>query len=71
MKYHSNLKNAKLANNVTCDNYFDIPLENVCLPGLYITLGVYMYMLNELQQCAKELDIEIAVHCQKLKPFNK
>ena len=48
--YNSNLAKAKLTNNVISSVFFDIPLENICIPGLHITRGVYMKLLRELEQ---------------------
>ena len=40
--YKGDLRKAKYANNVIHDVFFDIPLNQVSLPGLHITLGVYL-----------------------------
>ena len=56
--YNSNLAKAKLTNNVISCVFFDIPLENICIPGLHITLGVYMKLLRELEHFAKQLRCE-------------
>ena len=58
--YNSNLSKAKLVNNVINDVFFDIPLEKICIPGLHITLGVYIKLLRELEHFAKQLDVKIA-----------
>ena len=48
-EHGSNLSKAKLVNNVISNSFFDIPLENVCIPGLHITLGVYMKLLKAFE----------------------
>ena len=48
-QYSSNLAKAKFVNNVISDIFFKIPLEYVCVPGLHITLGVYMKLLHVLR----------------------
>ena len=45
-RYEGNLKNAKHAFNVISRIFFNIPLEQVCIPGLHITLGVYVKLLE-------------------------
>ena len=44
--YQDNLKYAKNVFNVINEVFFDIPLEQVCLPGLHITLGVYLKLFK-------------------------
>ena len=33
---------AKNAYNVIDDIFFNIPLDHVCIPGLHVTLGIYI-----------------------------
>ena len=40
--------------------FFDIPLEQVCLPGLHITIGVYLKLFKLFELFAKETDSKIA-----------
>ena len=54
-KYNSNLKKAKFARNVVADVFFKVPLEQVCLPGLHITPGVLLNLLNALNNFANPL----------------
>ena len=58
--YKGDLKKAKYANNVINDVFFDIPLNQVSLPGLHITLGVYLKLFRAFEQLAKNIDIKIA-----------
>ena len=47
--YKGDLEKSKYANNVINDVFFNIPLNQVSLPGLHITLGVYLnyfWLLN-------------------------
>ena len=76
--YNSNLSKAKLVNNVISDVFFDIRLEKICIPGLHVTLGVYIKLLRELEHFAKQLDVKIAevfavekdmVGCKELAEF--
>ena len=39
--YNSNLAKTKLANNVISSVFFDIPLENICIPGLHNSRSIY------------------------------
>ena len=54
------LKKAKYANNVINDVFFNIPLNQVSLPGLHITLGGYLKLFLAFEQLAKNIDIKIA-----------
>ena len=58
--YEGNLKNAKHAFNVISRIFFNIPLEQVCIPGLHITLGVYVKLLQHFEYFCKDLDCQIA-----------
>ena len=40
--------------------FFDIPLNQVSLPGLHITMGVYLKLFRSFEQLAKNIDIKIA-----------
>ena len=60
--YNRDLKKAKFAFNVIEEPYFPIPLEQVCIPGLYITLGVYLLMLNYFEIFAMDIDLKMAYH---------
>ena len=59
-RYEGNLKNAKHAFNVISRIFFNIPLEQVCIPGLHITLGVYVKLLEHFEYFCKDLDCQIA-----------
>lgn len=58
--YNSNLKNAKQAFNVIDKPFFNIDLEHVCVPGLHITLGVYLKLFNYFELYCKDVDMQIA-----------
>ena len=55
------LKEAKNCNNVIHKPFFNIPLQQVAIPGLHITLGIYLKLFNTLESFCHSLDIEIAV----------
>ena len=59
-KYNSNLKHAKDALNVIDKPFFNIELDQVCVPGLHITLGVYLKLFNYLELFCKDVDMQIA-----------
>ena len=46
--------------NVIDEPFFQIPLDQVCIPGLHITLGVYLKMFKMFDACCLDIDIEIA-----------
>ena len=58
--YQDNLKYAKNVFNVINEVFFDIPLEQVCLSGLHITLDVYLKLFKLFELFAKETDSKIA-----------
>ena len=58
--YQDNLNYAKNVFNVINEVFFDIPLEQVCLPGLHITLGVCLKLFKLFELFAKETDSKIA-----------
>ncbi|KAL5489429.1 hypothetical protein EMCRGX_G018520 [Ephydatia muelleri] len=41
---------------------FDIPVSQVCPPGLHITLGIFTKMFNLLEAVCCNLDLELALH---------
>ena len=59
-KCNNKLSLAKTVYNVMDDIFFEIPLDQVCLPGLHITLGIYFKIFNDIieRYCA-ELDNKI------------
>ena len=59
-KYDSNLKHAKKCNNVISARFFNVPLSQVCVPGLHITLGVVPKFIKMLEQFCSMLDLKIA-----------
>ena len=54
-----------LANNVIDELFFTIPLCHVCIPGLHLTLSIYMEMFTMLENYSRELDSIIAVFLAK------
>ena len=61
--YNSNLKYAMNCFNVINELFFDVPLDQVCLPGLHITLGIFMKLFREvLEKYCREMDARILNH---------
>ena len=60
-KYNSNLKHAKDAFNVIDKPFFNIELDQVCVPGLHITLGVYLKLFNYFKLFCKDVDMQITL----------
>ncbi|XP_031571701.1 uncharacterized protein LOC116305861 [Actinia tenebrosa] len=56
----SNIKKAKMFNNAIRPPLFDIPIEQVCLPGLHISIGIFNRLYDLLVQELHTLDIHIA-----------
>jgi hypothetical protein len=58
-KSDGNLKKAKLHNNVINKFFFNIPLSQVCPPGLHITLGIFQRLFNLLEEECHMLDLQV------------
>ena len=59
-EHNSNIKFAKKAYNVIGGIFFNILLDQVCLPGLHITLGIYLKIYHDIiEVCAADIDKEI------------
>ena len=58
-RYGGNLKYAKNCNNVISTRFFNIPLSQVCVPGLHITLGVVLKFVKMFEQFCCLLDLKI------------
>eukprot|EP00731_Ephydatia_muelleri_P015665 Em0009g89a len=52
--------NAQLFHNCISKPIFNIPLSQVCLPGLHITPGVFTKILKLLEDTCHELDLKLA-----------
>ncbi len=61
-KYGGNMKFAKKAFNVIHSTFFDIDIDQVFIPGLHITLGVYFKMFNLFIHFCEEIDLAITRH---------
>ncbi|XP_065672288.1 uncharacterized protein LOC124815234 [Hydra vulgaris] len=55
-----NLKNAKLFNNVINETLFNIPLDQVAVPALHISLGTYLKFFNMFEDECHLIDIKLA-----------
>ena len=58
--FNRNLKQAKNTYNVIDDIFSNIPLYHVCIPGLHVTLGIYIKLLNEFESFCKDIDLQTA-----------
>ena len=56
------MKFAKKAFNVIHSTFFDIDIDQVFIPGLHITLGVYFKMFNLFIHFCEEIDLAITRH---------
>ena len=54
------MKHAKDAFNVIDKAFFNIELDQVCVPGLHITLGVYLKLFNYFELFCKYVDMQIS-----------
>ncbi|CAH1248628.1 Hypp8324 [Branchiostoma lanceolatum] len=57
-----NIKKAKNFKNVIAPPMFDIPLNQVCVPGLHISLGLFHKFFKLLEAELQDLDIILANH---------
>ena len=61
----------KKKSNTQCFNvidaaFFQVPIEMVCIPGLHITLGVYLKMFWLLESYCLEVDTKMAaIFCKR------
>ncbi|XP_065665062.1 uncharacterized protein LOC105850185 isoform X2 [Hydra vulgaris] len=55
-----NLKKAKFFNNVINETLFHIPLDQVAVPALHISLGTYLKFFNMFEDECHLLDIKLA-----------
>ncbi|KAI8497930.1 hypothetical protein Bbelb_245820 [Branchiostoma belcheri] len=55
-----NIKKAKDFKNVIAIPMFNIPLDQVCVPGLHISLGLYQKMFKMLESDLQDLDMLLA-----------
>ncbi|XP_065640359.1 uncharacterized protein LOC124815901 isoform X2 [Hydra vulgaris] len=56
-----NLKNAKFFNNVINETLFNIPLDQVAVPALHISLGTYLKFFKIFEDECHLIDIKIAI----------
>ena len=53
-KYTKTLKKAVCVFNVIDDLFFDIPINDICVPGLHKTLGVYLKLFRMFEYAVKQ-----------------
>ena len=59
--YNYNLKKAKFCFDVIGNSFFNIPLSQVCTPGLHITLGVVVKFVKMYELFATGVDFKIGL----------
>jgi hypothetical protein len=55
-----NIKHAKKFNNVIQPHMWDIQIDQICLPALHISLGIFYRLYTLLEQAAHQLDLQLA-----------
>ncbi|KAL5473227.1 hypothetical protein EMCRGX_G027683 [Ephydatia muelleri] len=55
-------KQAKHFHNCITEPIFNIPISQVCPPGLHITLGIFTKLYGLLEDECHNLDLELALH---------
>ncbi|KAL5489444.1 hypothetical protein EMCRGX_G018536 [Ephydatia muelleri] len=51
--------------NCVTEPIFDIPIDQVCLPGLHITQGIFVTLLDLLEDACHQLDLQLAYTYQE------
>ena len=59
--YDSNLKKAKFCFNMIGNRFFNVPLSQVCIPGLHITLGVVVKFVKMFELFAIGVDLKMGL----------
>lgn len=61
----SDIKLAKQCNNVIDDRMLNVPIDQVALPALHISLGTYLKFFNMLEDFCHTTDVKIAAALAK------
>ncbi|KAL5506255.1 hypothetical protein EMCRGX_G007860 [Ephydatia muelleri] len=56
-----NAKKVKEFYNCISKSFFDVPLSQVCLPGLHISQGIFLKIFNLLENACHDLDVKMAL----------
>ncbi|KAL5493971.1 hypothetical protein EMCRGX_G015225 [Ephydatia muelleri] len=56
-----NAKKVKEFYNCISKPFFDVPLSQVCLPGLHISQGIFLKIFNLLENACHDLDVKMAL----------
>ncbi|KAL5479256.1 hypothetical protein EMCRGX_G022753 [Ephydatia muelleri] len=59
-------KDAQFYSNCISEPIWDIPLDQVCLPGLHITQGMFTKLFDLLEASCHEWDLKLAYHYQRV-----
>ena len=58
---------AKTVYNVIDIPFFNIPIDQVCIPGVHLTLGIYLKMFNMFEAFCLDVDMKIGVDVEQIK----
>ena len=58
---------AKTVYNVIDIPFFNIPIDQVCIPGLHLTLGIFLKMFNMFEAFCFDVDMKIGVDVEQRK----
>ena len=47
--------------------FFNIPIDQVCIPGLHLTLGIFLKMFNMFEAFCFDVDMKIGVDVEQRK----
>ncbi|XP_078699179.1 uncharacterized protein LOC144926373 [Branchiostoma floridae x Branchiostoma belcheri] len=57
-----NIKKAKLYSNVIAPVMFNVPVDQVVIPGLHISLGLYVKLFKLLEAELQDVDLKLQAH---------
>ena len=58
---------AKTVYNVIDIPFVNIPIDQVCIPGLHLTLGIYLKIFNMFEAFCLDVDMKIGVEVEQIK----
>ncbi|XP_066263922.1 uncharacterized protein [Branchiostoma lanceolatum] len=65
---HGDIRNAKNYKNAIASHMMDVPIEQVCIPALHISLGIFQKMFKMLERDLHDLDLLMGLHLAKSDP---
>ncbi|KAI8482284.1 hypothetical protein Bbelb_399750 [Branchiostoma belcheri] len=63
---HGDIRKAKHFKNVISSHMLDVPIEQVCIPALHISLGIFHKMFHMLEKDLHDLDMLMATHLSRV-----